>query len=419
MAAGAGARMRFFENKMPDCGYDQEVQIPVDQIRARIVAVIEALRQNVVASPQACDGGVYVGIAGIAYALLYVAQSKQIPEKESEYLELAEQYINVALDYEEKKQSPEMRSAFLLGSAGVFAVAALLYRALGKEEKVQEYIGKYASLAGLCCQPGDYLGCGSDEVLVGRAGFLCGAEMLTKKLGQQVLSDEVTFAICRAMVDSGRSYSQRHKSQSPLMYAYYNTEYLGAAHGLSGIVQMLLNYPTFVKSDPTIELDLRRTVDYLVSCRSGDYNVPPTVAECAQQRPPEHQLVHWCHGAPGIIYLFAKAFLLWKDPMHLIASRKCADLTWQKGLLRKGPGICHGISGNGYVFLLTYRLTGDCKFIHRALQFSEFMQTEEFVKGARCPDAPFSLFEGWAGAVCFLTDLLQPHNAEFPFFDVF
>lgn len=142
MAASGMARMRHFENKMPDCGYDQEVQIPVDQIRARIVAVIEALRQNVVPSPQACEGGVYVGIAGIVYALLYVAQSKQIPEKESEYLELAEQYIIQALDYEEKKQSPEMRSAFLLGSAGVYAVASLLYRALGKEEKVQEYIGK-------------------------------------------------------------------------------------------------------------------------------------------------------------------------------------------------------------------------------------------------------------------------------------
>ena len=134
--------MRYFENKMPDCGFDEEVQIPVDQIRARILAVIEALRQNVVASQQACDGGVYVGLAGIAYALLYVAQSKQIPEKEREYLELAEQYMNVALDYEEKKQSAEMRSAFLLGSAGIYAVAALLFRALGKEEKVQEYIGK-------------------------------------------------------------------------------------------------------------------------------------------------------------------------------------------------------------------------------------------------------------------------------------
>lgn len=45
---------------------------------------------------------------------------------------------------------------------------------------------RYAGLAGMCCQPSDYLGCGSDEVLVGRAGYLCGAEMLTKKLGQQV-----------------------------------------------------------------------------------------------------------------------------------------------------------------------------------------------------------------------------------------
>ena len=47
------------------------------------------------------------------------------------------------------------------------------------------------------------------------------------------------------------------------------------------------------------------------------------------------------------------------------------------------------------------------------------MFTDEFTDGARTPDRPFSLYEGWAGAVCFLTDLLQPEKAEYPFMDVF
>jgi hypothetical protein len=37
-----------------------------------------------------------------------------------------------------------------------------------------------------------------------------------------------------------------------------------------------------------------------------------------------------------------------------------------------------------------------------------------FQKSARTPDAPFSLFEGWAGALCFVGDLLRPERAQFP-----
>lgn len=81
-------------------------------------------------------------------------------------------------------------------------------------------------------------------------------------------------------------------------------------------------------------------------------------------------------------------------------------------------GICHGVAGSGYVFLLLYRLTGDEKHLHRANKFAEFMETKEFQQGARTPDTPYSLFEGLAGTACFLVDLLQPHRAEFPFFDV-
>ena len=34
-------------------------------------------------------------------------------------------------------------------------------------------------------------------------------------------------ALCSSIIESGRKYSKRHKSRSPLMYAYYQTEYLG------------------------------------------------------------------------------------------------------------------------------------------------------------------------------------------------
>jgi hypothetical protein len=49
----------------------------------------------------------------------------------------------------------------------------------------------------------------------------------------------------------------------------------------------------------------------------------------------------------------------------------------------------------------------------------EFLTDERFIREARTPDRPYSLYEGLAGTVCFLTDLLQPEKASFPFMDVF
>ena len=95
-----------------------------------------------------------------------------------------------------------------------------------------------------------------------------------------------------------------------------------------------------------------------------------------------------CHGAPGTVYLFAKAYLVWREPAFLNAALRCGDCVWRFGLLRKGPGICHGVAGSGFVFLLLHRLTADPKHLHRAVKFAEFLYTEEF-KAARTPDCPF------------------------------
>jgi len=204
------------------------------------------------------------------------------------------------------------------------------------------------------------------------------------------------------------------------MYSYYNVEYLGAAHGLSGILQMLLSFPAYLQSDPIAEQDVKSSVDYLLSLQSPTGNFPCAMDELGSRaRPEADELVHWCHGAAGVVYLMAKAYLYWKEDKYLRSCLKCGDLVWTKGLLKKGPGTCHGVAGSGYVFLLLYRLTGDPKHLHRAHAFADFIFSPEFSQGARTPDSPYSLYEGQAGTVCYLVDLLKPDQAAFPFFDVF
>ncbi len=106
---------------------------------------------------------------------------------------------------------------------------------------------------------------------------------------------------------------------------------------------------------------------------------------------------------------------------------ECADVVWERGLLTKGYGLCHGTSGSVYALLDVFRATKNPKYLDRALmasangrrraglQMSEWMF--EYKKHAcRLPDRPYSLFEGVAGLLYLLVDLLDPENAKFPAF---
>lgn len=63
------------------------------------------------------------------------------------------------------------------------------------------------------------------------------------------------------------------------------------------------------------------------------------------------------------MFLPAQVF---KEEKYLRDAVECSDVIWQRGLLRKGYGICHGTAGNGYSFLSLYRLTQDKKYLYRA-----------------------------------------------------
>lgn len=181
--------------------------------------------------------------------------------------------------------------------------------------------------------------------------------------------------------------------------------------------------PSFLDSDADIDKIVRTCVDYLLNLQTTTGNFPCSMDEINRFERSlgdnDDELIHWCHGAPGVIYMLAAAYLRWKDQRYLDSCKRAGDLVWRKGLLRKGPGICHGVAGNGYVFLLLYRLTGDEHYLYRAAKFADFMNTSQFQTDARTPDLPYSLYEGVAGTACFLADLIEPDKSHFPFQDVF
>ncbi|ODN01842.1 LanC-like protein 3 [Orchesella cincta] len=408
---------RWFDNPYPDYQPGNEQLPNLENVRKLALEKVEKVFEH---GARDGDGALYVGAVGCAYMLLHIFDKLTVEERKR-LLPLAFNAFQLQSVYFQRnpgKQTDE--PGFLLGKSGHYAVGAVLGQLTGNQQLTNDCLQSFIAAANVC-KPIDFFKPGGDEFLVGRSGYLCGALWLQQKLGYQPVPKEDLKAVWNAVFESGKRYSKLNKSPSPLMFSYYQTEYLGAAHGLSSILQILISFPVFLNENPEAATTIKASIDFYHTLQDQTGNFPCAMDELGRKaRHPDEMLVHWCHGAPGAIYLFAKANKVYGEQKYLDACLKCGDLMWNRGLLRKGPGICHGVAGNGYVFLVLNRLLEgkDPKQLYRAGKFAEFLECPQFLKEANRPDCPYSLYEGWAGTVCFLMDLLQPEAAEFPFFNL-
>ena len=175
--------MRYFENKSADFKPGSPVQIDKQNWVVQISQIAESIVEGMPATLDNCDGGLYVGNAGIAYMFYCLAQNEAFKDMRSTYLERAVMYTNVSQEY--VKSASRDRASFILGEAGVQAVSCLVYETTGSSSAAEKFARKFADLS-VICLPMKFLRCGSDELFVGRAGYLCGVVNLQKKLGKPV-----------------------------------------------------------------------------------------------------------------------------------------------------------------------------------------------------------------------------------------
>lgn len=409
--------LRYFQNSLPDY-ISGDIKLSAEDLETSVSQITSQILEKFAPTEKNAKNGLYLGTAGIAYMFYHLSKNPSLKNHQQEYLNNAKEYIQPALYVAAKSEkNTQNLPGFLLGNSGIYAVAAAIFHATKDVKLMQQYREKYLRIASICKH--SFLESGEDELFVGRAGYVCGALWMAKETDTPlVLSD--LYDICNCIITSGRAYSKQKNCTSPLMYHYYDTEYLGAAHGLCFILQILMYVPGYLDAYPGETKDIKASVDYLLALQTEQGNFPCATDEININGPSEeYDLVHWCHGAPGVVYLMARAYIVFGDEKYLQSCEKCADLVWNKGLLRKGPGLCHGVAGNGYVFLLLYRLTNDVKYLHRAMAFVQFLDKDEFKTQARTPDNPYSLYEGIAGTACYVADIMQPNAAVFPFSDIF
>ncbi|XP_011308985.1 lanC-like protein 2 [Fopius arisanus] len=338
------------------------------------------------------DSSVYTGISGIAYLFFVYGERFNEPT----YIDKAVELIEGAGGNKNDKKS----ITFLTGEAGRLAVGALIHHSVGNDEKSTEIITRLKSLYDFSAM---YY---YDELLYGRAGYLYSLLFVNKNISEGLIDEDLIKKVINCILTTGKNYSASRRLKIPLMYSWHEKEYLGGAHGIAGILYVLLQAREYL-TDAQLNDEIKPSIDYLITLRFSSGNFPSSIGNKADR------LVHWCHGAPSMTMLFTLAFEIFKEEKYLNVAKSCGEIIWERGLLKKGCGICHGTAGNAYTFLNLYQQTQDIKYLYQAATFAEWCFSYEKYQN-RIPDRPFSLFEGLAGIIYFLIDLATPSTGKFP-----
>ncbi|RZC93001.1 hypothetical protein C5167_028358 [Papaver somniferum] len=338
------------------------------------------------------DFTVYTGSLGIAYLLF---KSYQVTHNKNDLTLCSE----IVQDCDTSSKNAR-NVTFLCGRAGVCALGAVAAKHSGDERLLNHYLTQFQAIK----LPRDI----PNELLYGRAGFLWAYSFLNKHI-TGVVSSSFTGSVVKEIIEEGRRLS--NKGRCPLMYEWHGKKYWGAAHGLAGIVHVLMD----MELKPDEVEDVKGTLRYMIQNRfpSGNY---PSSEESESDR-----LVHWCHGSPGVALTLVKAAQVFGDQDFLRAAIDAGEVVWERGLLRR-VGICHGVSGNAYVFLSLYRLTGNVKYLFRAKSFACFLfdKAEKLISEGKMHggDHPYSLFEGLGGMTYLFLDMTVPAEARFPGYEL-
>ncbi|KAI0763935.1 hypothetical protein BD413DRAFT_483226 [Trametes elegans] len=318
------------------------------------------------------------------------------------------------------------------------------------------------------------------EVLYGRAGLLYSLLLLRSELLvtvsylthagkprdrvvrelETLSSDENIQALVDDIIARGelgaKLYAQ-HLDESerpkapPLMWRWHGSRYLGAAHGLVGILHIVLHAPAKVLAPHWSKIV--STAEWLLAIQNPIGNWPTRAGKhmayvpggSASHEDPQklgvdddfdEQLVQWCHGAPGFLMFFSallrRAALSPEacplptglhDPV-VAALKRAGELVYTRGLSRKGVGLCHGVGGSVYALLAVSEaldhvpahphsadeMAKDAYWLVRAAHLADLATGYEALthKGEMAvPERPYSLYEGLAGMCCAWAEVLM------------
>ncbi|XP_076939675.1 lanC-like protein GCR2 [Bidens hawaiensis] len=398
---------RFFHNNLPEFITEQDpppppqttanhlLYLPYNSFSDQLKRAALDLKQTIVKETWGKSGNdysLYTGDLGTAF-LVFKAYKVTHNKKD---LDLCIEIVKAC----DSASFGSSRVTFICGLAGVYALGAVVAKEANDDNLCDYYLTRFKAITIPKNLP--------NELLYGRVGYLWACLFLNKNLGPNTISSTHMRTITDEIIKSGRKMGTK---TCPLMYEWHGKRYWGAAHGLAGIMHVLLD---MVLTEDELE-DVKSTLFYMIKNRFPSGNYP------SSEGSESDRLVHWCHGAPGVALTLAKAAKVFGDEEFYKAAVEAGEVVWERGLLKR-VGICHGISGNTYAFLSLYRLTGDAKFLYRAKAFAAFLHEKSAILISQgtlhSGDNPFSLFEGVGGMAYLFMDMIEPLEARFPAYEV-
>ncbi len=254
-------------------------------------------------------------------------------------------------------------------------------------------------------------------------------KFIQTEIGDPNFGSDIAREIIQQVWTEGR---QNASAPLPLMWSWKGKFYLGACHGVTGILHTLLDFQdVLISIDGNAMKLIEETAALLhenMCTKSG--NLASSIKSSGTAKKSD-TLVQWSHGAPGHVLLLTQMGRKTQSQSYLeVAKDLSASVIQPRGLLRKGVGLCHGIAGNAFCFLslanAVRELQGDghaASEINASYEFANFALDHyyDYDDLKFVPDRPFSLYEGIAGLCCLLLALVEGRegpSSKFPLYEV-
>ena len=386
------------------------------------------------------DISFYVGTGGNIY--LYWRQYI-FHKKSAQYLKKFKDALQTNLDILNSKPKNNDTNSFFMGDSGIYLFCCIY----GMETKNEKYfIESFYKLIELRHLGNKYPL--ELDLLYGITGYLYSLLFLKKYLidlkkhnfkKEEKKLDDMIKEVFFELIEKGINNMIKYKWNNCLLYPfplnYDSYFYLGAAHGLIGVIYLLLCtiqiYPDILTYEckPVSEFISKNysnlsnliliNLNYIKSLQiESTGNFPDDV-----EGKDNGDKTYFCHGCVGAVHLFLLAEKIFPSNNFEDIAKNCNKCLWKRGILYKGNGLCHGMSSICYALIKLYKHTKDELYLNEAMGIafatvdpeiqalvSEYKDPQRKKKGV--PDTPYSLMEGDGGLLIMYYDLISLINGN-------
>jgi hypothetical protein len=286
----------------------------------------------------------YWGAAGTLWALTHLAEAGELDALPP----LAEWGMKLAAQYAATPDGGADSASYFVGACGVLLAA---FRASRDPRLGEELLARAAG----------HLDHPARELFLGAAGAMVACAFAWELTGDERFRDGYRAAAAALLREWQADRDGDPELWTQDLYGA-RRRLLGASHGLAGNLHALFRGFELLDAATRSAIAERAARSVVATARRarGLANWPVAPGGTTF-------LVHWCHGAPGIVTALARA------PRHAVLDEvlvEAGELVWRAGPLRKGPTLCHGTAGNGEALLALFARTGDEKWLGRARRFA-------------------------------------------------